>query len=238
MERLLRGAAKMGIRLDAAQTAKFHRYYLEIVEGNRRISLTTVTGSEEVQVRHFLDSLTAGAAVPTEVLRHGGEMLDVGSGAGLPGIPLGIAYPNLRVTLLDATAKKTAFLAHVAQVLELDRVRVLTGRAELLAHDPELREGYDVVVSRAVARLRVLAELTLPFCRVGGTVIAQKGQGIEREIEDAGGALAVLGGELRELRQIAEPGSSEHRLLVVIAKVGPTSAKYPRRAGIPSKRPL
>jgi 16S rRNA (guanine527-N7)-methyltransferase len=172
------------------------------------------------------------------VLRGGGDVLDVGSGAGLPGIPLAIAYPKLRVTLLDATAKKTAFLNHVVETLGLVGVGVLTGRAESLAHDTALRESYDVVVSRAVARLSVLVELTLPFCRVGGTVIAQKAFEAEKEAEDAAGALAALGGELGEVIQVTVPDSGERRILVTVQKVSPTPSRYPRRPGMPSKRPL
>ena len=165
-------------------------------------------------------------------------MLDVGSGAGLPGVPLAIAHPGLSVTLLEATRKKAVFLEHLIGELELDTTGVLAGRAETLAHDTDLRETFDVVTSRAVARLPVLAELTLPFCQVGGTVVAQKARGAMPEIEDAEDAIGLLGGRLREAMPVTVPGSNVRRLLVTIDKQTPTPDRYPRRPGIPSKRPL
>ena len=238
MDLLIRGARQLGVDLDASQIGQFARYYREIVEWNPRAGLMSVTAHEEVQTRHFLDSLTVSAAVPGEVLAAGGDLLDVGSGAGLPGIPLAIAYPELRVTLLEATEKKAAFLAHVTGALGLESVKVGTGRAETLAHDPGLRERFDLVASRSVARLSVLAELTLPFCRIGGRCIAQKSVGVEEEIEEARGALGGLGAELGEVMQVTVPCSGVTRLLVCIDKVAPTTSRYPRRPGIPSKRPL
>ena len=237
MERLLRGAGKLGIELDAAQLGRFEGFYQQLVDWNRRINLTSVTEYEEVQTRHFLDSLSVSAAIPAEMLR-GARLLDVGSGAGLPGVPLAIAHSELSVTLLEATAKKAAFLEQLVDELELDGVDVLTGRAETLAHDVRLRERFDVVASRAVAKLPVLAELTLPFCRVGGLVVAQKARRAEQEIEDAVPAIAELGGNLPAVTPVTVPESDVRRLLVTIDKRAPTPSRYPRRPGIPSKRPL
>ena len=227
----------MGIELDASQLDRFECFYREMVDWNRRINLTSVTEYEEVQTRHFLDSLTVSAAIPSPALT-GAKLLDVGSGAGLPGIPLAIAHPGLNVTLLEATEKKAAFLEHVTGELRLDNIDVLNGRAETLARDAGLRERFDVVVSRAVARLPTLSELTLPFCRVGGMVIAQKARGAEPEIEDAGDAMECLGGSLRDVARVTVPESGVRRLLVTIDKLSSTSDRYPRRPGIPSKRPL
>ena len=237
MERLLRGARQLGLELDASQLDRFERFYREIVDWNRRINLTSVTDYEEAQTRHFLDSLTVAAAIPSG-MPSGVRLLDVGSGGGLPGVPLAIAHPGLSVTLLEATGKKAAFLAHVTGELQLDNTDVLAGRAETLAHDLALRERFDVVVSRAVAKLPVLAELTLPFCDVGGIVVAQKARSAMPEIEDAEDAIGLLGGRLREAMPVTVPGSNVRRLLVTIDKRTPTPARYPRRPGIPSKRPL
>ena len=238
MELLTRGAAELGIRLDGMQLAQFHRYHREIVDWNGRVNLTSVTGWEEVQTRHFVDSLTVITALPKAVLSSGGRVLDVGSGAGLPGLPLKIAFPDLRMTLMDATAKKTAFLEHVTRVLKLDDVEVCTGRAETLAHDPGHRESYDAVLARAVARLPVLAELCLPFCLPGGIVVAQKGAGIDDEILEAQDAVEAMGGALRDVKEVAARGLGEGRVLVVLDKTRPTPEAFPRRPGIPAKRPL
>ncbi len=227
----------MGIGLDASQMDQFECFYREMADWNRRINLTSVTEREEVQTRHFLDSLTVSAAISSPALT-GAKLLDVGSGAGLPGIPLAIAHPGLNVTLLEATGKKAAFLEHVTGELQLGNTRVLTGRAETLARDASLRERFDVVVSRAVARLPILIELALPFCRTGGIVIAQKARGADREIEDARTAIGLLGGSLRDIAGVTVPESGVRRLLVTIEKLSSTSDRYPRRPGIPSKRPL
>ena len=237
MELLESGAATLGIPLGARQVGQFQRYYRELVEWNARVNLTSVTGWAEVQTRHFLDSLTVSLAIESELL-HSGRALDVGAGAGLPGMPLKIAFPGLKLTLIDATAKKAAFLQHLAGALGLDGVEVVTGRAEALAHASEMREGFDIVASRAVARLSVLAELTLPFCSVGGTVVAQKKAGIDQEIEEARKAIELMGGEIEEVRRIDLPELAEPRSLVVMRKVSWTPANYPRRPGIPKKRPL
>ena len=234
MNLLQKGAEGLGIHLDARQIEQFGLYYAALAEWNQRANLTAIVDEVGVQRRHFLDSLTVSHTIPAMVLETGGRLMDVGAGAGFPGLPLKIAYPQLDVYLLDATAKKTAFLSHVGKALGLDGVTVLTGRAEELARDPALREAFDVVVSRAVSKMRVLAELTLPFARVGGLVIAQKGTGVHNEIAEARDAIGQTGGELREIRQAAGTEGA----LVVVDKIGPTPERYPRRTGIPSKRPL
>ena len=234
---LKRGAATLGIQLSGVQVGQFRRYYDEIIDWNRRVNLTSVTDWDQVQRRLILESLSVISALPGQVLDTG-RVLDVGSGAGFPGLALKIAFPRLRVTLLDATAKKTAFLAHVTGVLELRGIDVVTGRAETLAHDPAHRESYDVVLARAVARLPALAELTLPFCRTGGLVVAQKGAGIDGEVDEATRAIEVMGGELKEVHEIAIECSQDRTTLVVLAKLKSTPPGYPRRPGIPARRPL
>ena len=238
METLIDGAAAFGIRLDASQTDRFRRYYEAIAEWNSRVNLTRVVEWEQVQVRHFLDSLSTVMAFPPGSLQSGAIALDVGSGAGLPGLALKIAFPALRMTLIEATAKKTEFLTHVLETLSLDGVQVLAGRAEALAHDEGLREVFDVVLARAVARLDVLAELTLPFCRTGGIVVAQKGPRVAQEVRDAGGAIELMGADVVDAMKLTLPAGGGPRTLVVLRKIRPTPREYPRRPGIPRKRPL
>ena len=238
MELLVRGAAELGVRLDRAQTDQFHRYYQELVVWNRRVNLTAVVRQDQVQTRLFLDSLTVFDVVPQSLLRAGGKFADVGSGAGFPGLPLRIAFPDIRMTLIEATAKKTTFLRHVSRVLGLSDVQVITGRAEILARDPGLRESFDVVLSRAVAKLSVLAELTLPFCSMNGLVIAQKSADVDEEIKYAESAIETMGGTVREVKEVVAGESDHGEVLVVLEKMTPTPDRYPRRPGIPAKRPL
>ncbi len=250
MSKLEYGARQLGLCLSGEHLARFQRYYEELVEWNQRFNLTTVVGYDEVQLRHFLDSLTCLLALPgwsREVV--GSELplvcqpqpwqcIDIGAGAGFPGLPLKIVCPELRLTLLEATRKKVEFLLHLTDDLGLQGVEVIWERAETLGQNPHYRERYDVVVARAVAELPVLSELCLPFCRVGGRFIAQKGVEAEKEIAVATEALDRLGGIIREVKEVSLPGQRERRALVVIEKVAPTPAGYPRRAGIPAKRPI
>ena len=237
MELLKTGAAELGIHLSETQLGLFRRYYRELVEWNARINLTSVTGWEEVQARHFLDSLTVSLALPSGTLESG-RFVDVGSGAGFPGVPLKIAFPGLRAMLIESTGKKVNFLLGLKDALGLCDLDVRIGRAETLAQDPGLREAFDFVVGRALADMAVLAELTLPFCRVGGVAIAQKKLNLDEELERARGAIDAMGGELREVKEVRVQQLGEPRCLVVMAKVRPTPDRYPRRSGMPKKRPL
>lgn len=250
MGKLEDAARQLGLYLSAEHLAAFQRYYEELVEWNQRFNLTTVTGYEAVQLRHFLDSLTCllglpgwgqevvGSQLPFVCRPQPWLCLDVGAGAGFPGLPLKIVCPELKLTLLEATRKKVEFLVHVVDDLGLKDVEVLWDRAEAVGQNPHYRERYDVVVARAVAEMPVLAEYCLPFCRVGGRFIAQKGPEAENEVRAAALALQKLGGALRELKEVILPGQREQRVLVIIDKVAPTPATYPRRPGIPAKRPL
>ena len=233
---LATGAKALGIRLSETQTSRFVRYYDELARWNERVNLTSITEWEAVQSRHFLDSLSAVLALSPQMLQSG-SFIDVGSGGGFPGLPLKLAFPGMRGTLLEATAKKTAFLAHLSEILELEDISVRTGRAETLAHEAEMREAFDVALARAVAEVATLAELTLPFVRVGGIVVMHKKADIADELEQAQGAIETLGGRLREVLPVTLPGLDE-RALVVLEKQHPTPERYPRRPGMPAKRPL
>ena len=237
MEVLIEGAARLGIDLDSEQVERFRSYYDELTVWNATVNLTAVSGWEDVQTRHFLDSLAASKALPATVLDGSDGLLDVGSGAGFPGLPLKIAYPRIDLALLEATAKKTAFLVHVVKTLGLEGVEVVTGRAEEEARRPEMRERFGAVVSRAVARLDVLAELCLPFCAVGGVMVAQKGPQVEEELRQARNAIDILGGRAKDRGMLVTPPVGIGTL-VVIEKQRQTPTHYPRRPGIPSKRPL
>jgi len=238
MDRLELGAKKLGLHLDQKQLEQFSAYYRELIDWNRRINLTTVTDYDEVQIKHFLDSLTVTLAWSPQKNSAGARLIDVGSGAGMPGLPLKILFPDIRLTLLEATAKKAVFLNHLKDKLKLNNAEIITGRAEEIAHLDEYREGFDIVLARAVAPLPALAELSLPFLKLGGSFIAQKKGAIEREIHRASKAIENLGGSLRGVVAIDLEEFPDERRLVVIEKISPTPPKYPRRPGIPAKRPL
>jgi len=246
MRLLQEGARALGLTLSTAHLAAFEKYYHELASWNLRFNLTA-----DVQCKHFLDSLSCLLALPQRDLvgtipdamplqLSPGPLwcLDVGSGAGFPGIPLKILLPEARMALVEATAKKVGFLRHMVKVLGLAQVEVLHGRAEDVAHLPEHRERYDFVVARAVANLSVLAEYCLPFCRVGGRMVAQKGDDVEDEVHLAAQALEILGGTLVDIKRVALPGLPAGRCLVVVDKRRKGPQEYPRRPGIPSKKPL
>jgi 16S rRNA (guanine527-N7)-methyltransferase len=239
MEQLIAGAKRLGLELDPAQLEQFDTYYRELVDWNRRINLTAITTYEDVQTKHFLDSLTVTLAWQQPITNTDFSLIDVGTGAGVPGLPLKILLPDIRLVLLDSTAKKAEFLHHVRRKLGLDSVEIAVGRAEEVAHQTQYRERFDMVVSRAVAPLPTLVELTLPFCAVGGSLIAQKKGATDPEISRATRAITLLGGHLKEVKRVdLAEFFAEERRLVVIDKVSPTPQQYPRRPGMPSKRPL
>ncbi len=240
MDRLIAGAQTLGLRLTEKQLAAFQCYFEELVVWNQQFNLTAITDYEQVQIRHFLDSLSVLLAAPVRLAlaRPEPHAIDVGSGAGFPGIPLKLVYPHLQLTLLEATGKKVGFLQHLIERLGLQKVTALHGRAEALARDPLHRERYDLALARAVAEMAVVVEYTLPFCKVGGWVIAQKGEAGAAEAWTANRAIQLLGGELSRVLPVELPGLSEDRSLVILQKLGPTPPAYPRRPGVPTKRPL
>jgi 16S rRNA (guanine527-N7)-methyltransferase len=226
----------LGIELSADQQQAFERYAHELAEWNgTRVNLTAITEPLAVEMRHFLDSLTVLRVVslPPQT-----KVVDVGAGAGFPGLPLRIVCPQIHLSLLEATGKKVAFLEHVVQHLNLNNVQVINARAEEAGQNPAQRERFDVVLARAVAHMPILAEYLLPLCRVGGRCVALKGESAAAEISAAENAFRLLGGRLAQLTPIELPHVAETHYLVVIEKVAATPPHYPRRPGIPSKKPL
>ncbi len=230
---LVRRSAAWGFTLSATQLEQFALYAAELVRWNEQTNLTAITDRQAIYVRHFLDSLL--------LARYWGpqphSLIDLGSGAGFPGLPLKILCPELELLLVESVGKKTAFLHHLIAQLRLTGVRALTTRAETIGRDPNERERYTVVTARAVADLRVLAEYGLPLLQLGGRLLAPKGSTAHAEAAAAATALTALGGELLTIHPVELPGV-EPRALVVIGKVAPTSMRYPRPVGVPSRRPL
>ena len=227
----------MGIELGNAQIGRFRTYLDMLVEWNARAGLTSCSALDAAETRHFLDSLTVSLAIG-RALSGGASFVDVGSGAGFPGVPLKIAYGDSRATLVEATSKKAAFLEALRDRLGVSGLAVLTGRAETLARWPDLREGFDFAVARAVAGVATLAELTLPFCRTGGRVVLQKGPDVDDEVERGRSAVTAMGGEVREVMAVEVEGLEGEATLVVLEKVRPTPDRYPRRPGVPERRPV
>ncbi len=236
MERLRAGAAKLGLAMTPEQFAQFQTYFEEMVAWNQKVNLTAVTDYDEVQERHFLDSLSVVWALGQRGwdLSNPFKAIDVGAGPGLPGLAIKIACPATQLTLLDSIAKKTSFLCHLVCRLGLEGVEVLTGRAEEGARRDGYRESYDLALARGVAALPTLIEICLPFVKVGGALVAHKGAQVWSEVSQAGRALDLLGGKLRAVHD----QEAEGRALVIIDKIAPSPLIYPRRAGVPQRRPL
>ena len=236
MEKFTKDAQTLlGLRLNPRQLAAFERYEQELLSWNEKFNLTAIRDSEGVRTKHFLDSLSC-----LLVMRDNppARLVDIGTGAGFPGIPLKILLPNIQLTLVESVGKKADFCRHVVEVLNLDKVEVLTCRAEEMGQDRNHRERYDWAVARAVAALPVLAEFLLPLVKIGGSILAQKGESGPAEAHLADKAIRLLGGRLRTVQKLNLPGVVEDRYLVVVDKTAATPPGYPRRVGLPAKRPI
>lgn len=232
---LLEATAAQGISLSPRQLQQFADYHRLLLEWSERMNLTAIRDPQQIIIRHFLDSLTCSLVTGD---LNGLQLIDIGTGAGFPGLPLKILYPDMNLALSDSVAKKVHFLAAVVAALELTDVIILPHRAEDLGQDPAHREVYDWAVARSVAHLPTLAEYLLPLIRVGGHALAQKGDTAEAEVAAAQNAISTLGGELDAITWISLPDLEEDHALIVFNKLTPTDKKYPRRAGVPSRRPL
>jgi len=234
MKSLQKSAESFDLALSSKQLEQFEIYQRTLAERNRVMNLTAITEADEVAVRHFLDSLSLLQAADF----HGKRLIDIGTGAGFPGLPLKIAEPTLEVTLLDSLGKRVAFLEEVCGLLGLTDVKCVHGRAEEWVKTSGERAGYDYAASRAVARLDVLSELALPYVRVGGAFLAMKTSHAEEEIRDAQRGIGLLGGEIETYHDYSLPDTDAAHRIVVIRKVAPTPERYPRRFARIQKQPL
>jgi 16S rRNA (guanine527-N7)-methyltransferase len=224
-----------GIELTPDQITAFDRYLQELIAWNAHTNLTAIIEPDEVRVRHYLDSLSIVTVAP---LQGDLRLIDIGTGAGFPGMALAIAFPHIHVTLLESTGKKIAFLDHVVKTLGLTNVKTLHARAEEAGRLPHQRASYDLVLARAVARMPALVEYMLPLARVGGRCIAMKGVTAEEETQDASHALQIIGGRLHRISAVQLPEVDQAHYLVVIEKTDATPKAYPRNPGTPTRKPL
>ena len=226
---------ELSIVLNDKQIQQFEQYYNILVEWNKVMNLTAITEYEEVVEKHFLDSLTIVNAIHVKKIE---TLIDVGTGAGFPGIPLKIAFPHLKVTLLDSLNKRIKFLNEVINLLELNDIKAIHGRAEDYAKQAEYREQYDICVSRAVANLATLSEYCLPYVKVDGLFVPYKSGEIDEELKSSEKAVSILGGKVEEVVKFQLPGTDIGRSFVKIHKIKETKKKYPREAGMATKEPL
>lgn len=232
---LTKKVKELSIVLNDKQIQQFEQYYNILFEWNKVMNLTAITEYEEVVEKHFLDSLTIVYAINMGKIE---TLIDVGTGAGFPGIPLKIAFPHLKVTLLDSLNKRIKFLNEVIDLLELDDIKAIHGRAEDYAKQAEYREEYDICVSRAVANLATLSEYCLPYVKVDGLFVPYKSGEIDEELKSSEKAVSILGGKVEEVVKFQLPGTDIGRSFVKIHKIKETKKKYPRKAGMPTKEPL
>ena len=229
------GCQAFGVTLTEKQIEQFEKYYELLVEWNKVMNLTGITEFDEVMQKHFVDSVAAAKYAEMEKVN---RLIDVGTGAGFPGIPLKIVYPHIQVTLLDSLNKRIKFLEEVVDNLGLTGIETVHGRAEDAAKKAEYREQFDLSVSRAVANLASLTEYCLPFVKVGGKFVSYKSVSVDEEITQSKKAVYVLGGEIGKVEKFNLPESDMERALVIVEKKRSTPKKYPRKAGMPTKEPL
>ncbi len=229
------GCKELGITLDENQKKQFTDFYEYLVEKNKVMNLTGITEFQEVLIKHFLDSLACVKAVDTSRIK---RIMDIGTGAGFPGVPLKIAFPHLETCLLDSLKKRVNFLEETFQMLKLENITAIHGRAEEYAKNKQYRETYDLCVSRAVSNLATLSEYCLPYVKTGGYFISYKSGTVQEEVEQAQKAVKILGGKIQDVVYFQLPDSEIQRSLVVIEKIKATPGRYPRKAGTPLKEPL
>jgi len=223
----------LNIDLTEEQLNSFYKYMNLLIEKNKVMNLTGITDPKDIVLKHFIDSLTV-----LKYVQDGSFLIDVGTGAGFPGLPLKIANASIEVTLLDSLNKRINFLNEVVNENNLGNITTIHGRAEDFGQNQKYRENFDVVVSRAVAPLNILLEYMLPFVKMGGKCICMKGSNCEEEIENAKKAIKVLGGEIEKIEEFTLPNSDNNRTILIIKKVKKTDRQYPRKAGIPTKNPI
>lgn len=229
------GCRELGITLDEIQKKQFTDFYEYLVEKNKVMNLTGITEFQEVLVKHFLDSLACVKAVDMSRIK---RIMDIGTGAGFPGVPLKIAFPHLEACLLDSLKKRVNFLEETFQMLKLENITAIHGRAEEYAKNKQYRETYDLCVSRAVSNLATLSEYCLSYVKTGGYFISYKSGTVQEEVEQAQKAVKILGGKIQDVVYFQLPDSEIQRSLVVIEKIKATPGRYPRKAGTPLKEPL
>lgn len=230
---LLSQAQKIEIQLNEEQIDIFYRYKQLLIEWNKKMNLTAITETKDIILKHFIDSLTI-----MKYIKENQKVIDVGTGAGFPGLPLKIANPTLNIVLLDSLNKRINFLNEVINQNNLKNIKAIHNRIEQTAREEQYREGFDIVTSRAVANLAVLAEYMLPFAKIGGKCICMKGSEIEEELENSKNAIKLLGGKIIKIDSFELPQDNIKRNIIIIEKEKNTPNKYPRKPGTPSKEPL
>lgn len=231
--KLIELAKKINIEIVPHLAKKFYKYMILLLEWNEKINLTAITDVDEIIIKHFVDSLTI-----TKYIKENEKIIDVGTGAGFPGIPIAIMMPNTKITLLDSLNKRILFLNEVKKELNLNNIQTVHSRAEDFGRDVKSREKYDIAVSRAVANLSTLSEYLMPFVKINGKMICMKGSNIEDEISDAKFAIKELGGKITKIDEFNLPNTDIKRNIIIVEKEKNTPKTYPRKAGLPSKEPL